>query len=88
MIVQKIQTAPLVLNHHQTQTLFSFNHQFSFLHEILSGQACSCQGILVAKNKYFVLCIGVLSVQECQTTANVFDNFLSIAFISSALPLT
>ena len=43
---------------------------------------------LVAKCNCFVLCIGILIVQEGQPTANDFDNILSKPTTSSSLPLT
>ena len=58
---------------------FLRNYQSNLLHENLNRQTLSFRDNLAAKSKDFVLCIGIVLVQECQTTAKDFQEF----FISS-----
>ena len=77
MIVRSFQIALLVLIQHKIQTLFSPQLPVYFFGENLNRQIFSSRGNLVVETKDFVLCIGILLVQECQTTVNEFDDFFT-----------
>ena len=62
--------------------LFLCNYQSTFLLENIKWPAFNRGGNMRSKNKYFVLCIAILLVHECETTANGFYHFSTIPTVS------
>ena len=58
-----------------TNTLFSVTTNLNYFMKVPSRQNFGCRINLAAASKTFVLCIGILLLQECQTSAIDFDFF-------------
>ena len=48
--------------------------------KIQNRQIDSCRDKVAAKSKYFVLYIGIVLIQDCQTTANDSDIFIDFNY--------